>query len=88
MRCISSFSYCILFSGFPSSHIIHTRGLRRGDPISPFLFLVCAKGFSTLLRDIEARNIIHGVKIARNVPAISHLFFADDNILFTRVSNE
>lgn len=75
MRCISSVSYSILFNGFPSQMFLPGRGLRQGDPMSPFLFLICAEGFTALLRDAESRKLINGVKIGRHVPPISHLFF-------------
>lgn len=86
MRCISSVSYSILFNGFPSTKFTPSRGLRQGDPISPFLFLICADGLSSMLRKAEASKAIHGVRICRQVDPISHLFFADDTLLFTRAS--
>lgn len=87
MRCISTVSYSILFNGFPTTSFKPSRGLRQGDHISPFLFVICAEGFSELLRDAENRKLIHGVKIGRNVSPISHLFFADDTLLFTRATD-
>lgn len=86
MRCISSVTYYILYNDFPTKRFVPTRGLRQGDPISPFLFLICAEGLSSLLRDAEMNKAIHGVKLGRNVPPISQLFFADDSLLFTRAS--
>ncbi|XP_021734157.1 uncharacterized protein LOC110700882 [Chenopodium quinoa] len=56
MRCLSSVSYSLLVNGFPSDRFVPTRGLRQGDPISPFLFLICAEGFSALLRNAESRK--------------------------------
>ena len=85
-RCISSVSYSLLYNGFPTATFVPSRGLRQGDPISPFLFLICAEGLSSLLQDAESKKFIHGVKIGRNVPPISHLFFADDTLLFTRAT--
>ena len=85
-RCISSVSYSLLFNGFPTRSFVPSRGLRQGDPLSPFLFLICAEGFSSLLQDAESKKSIHGIKIGRNVAPISHLFFADDTLLFTRAS--
>lgn len=76
MRCISSVSHSLLFNGFPSTKFTPTRGLRQGDPLSPFLFLMCAEGLSSLLRDAEDRKVLHGVKLSHHVPSISHLFFA------------
>lgn len=84
MWCLSSVKYSILLNGFPTTSFAPSRGLRQGDPLSPFLFLICAEGFSALLRDAETRNAIHGIKICRGVPPISHLFFADESLLFTR----
>lgn len=86
MKCISSVSYSILYNGFPSKKFVPSRGLRQGDPISPFLFLICAEGLSSLLKEAEIRKVIHGVRISRSVTPISHLFFADDTLLFTRAN--
>lgn len=64
------------------------RGLRQGDPLSPYLFLICGEGFSSLLKVVKTNKSITGVRIARHAPLISHLFFADDNILFFQANNQ
>ncbi|XP_021754445.1 uncharacterized protein LOC110719774 [Chenopodium quinoa] len=71
MRCLSSVSYSILVNGFLTSSFVPSRGLRQGDLISPFLFLICAEGFSALLRNAEQSRMVHGVKLVRNVDPIS-----------------
>lgn len=79
MNCVSMASFSILVNGQPTRSFIPTRGLRQGDPLSPFLFVICAKGFSTLLRKAKEREFIHGIKVRRNVPQISQQFFAFDH---------
>ncbi|XP_019197857.1 PREDICTED: uncharacterized protein LOC109191677 [Ipomoea nil] len=70
-----------------SAGTIHpTCGIQQGDPLSPYLFILCAKGLSIFLRQAEARGDIHGVRIARGAPSVSHLFFADDSLLFFRAN--
>lgn len=86
MGCISSVSYSILLNGQPSGFIRPSRGLRQGDPLSPYLFLLCAEGFSEMLRKAELRKAIHGVRICRGSPPISHLLFADDTIVFCKAN--
>ncbi|KAK9921713.1 hypothetical protein M0R45_030213 [Rubus argutus] len=86
MQCIQTVSYSVLFQGRPFGKIIPSRGLRQGDPISPYLFLLVAEGFSALLRRASRDKYIHGVSIARGAPSISHLFFADDSLLFCDAS--
>lgn len=62
--------------------IIPGRGLLQGDPLSPYLFILCAEGLSSLIRDAEERNAISGVSICKGAPSVSHLLFADDCFLF------
>ncbi|XP_050219768.1 uncharacterized protein LOC126670140 [Mercurialis annua] len=68
--------------------IVPSRGLRKGDPLSPYLFIICAEGLTSLFLEGERRNNIHGVAIYKNAPSISHLFFADDCYLFFRANME
>ncbi|KAL4279693.1 hypothetical protein GQ457_03G016790 [Hibiscus cannabinus] len=49
LRCISSVSFTIRINGVLSSEFFPSRGLRQGDPLSPFLFLLCTQALSALL---------------------------------------
>uniref|UniRef100_A0A5B7AER2 Reverse transcriptase domain-containing protein n=1 Tax=Davidia involucrata TaxID=16924 RepID=A0A5B7AER2_DAVIN len=84
MHCVSTVSFSVLVNGDPRGCINPTRGLRQGDPLSPYLFILCAEAFSALPRKAEGENKIHGIAVARNAPKISHLFFADDSLLFAK----
>ncbi|KAL6225406.1 hypothetical protein ACLB2K_004256 [Fragaria x ananassa] len=80
--CISTVSYSVNCNGEPKGFIYPQRGLRQGDPPSPCLFLICAKGLSALLQKEEETGGIHGVKVADGAPPINNLFFADDSLIF------
>jgi ribonuclease HI len=60
--------------------------LRQGDPLSPYLFLQCAEGFHSLLKKAESNGDIQGVSLCRGGPKITHLFFADDSLLFAKAT--
>lgn len=67
-------------------YVCPSRGIRQGDPLSPYLFLLCSEGLSSLLKTEAERGKITGVKISRHGPALTHLFFADDSIIFCRAN--
>ena len=70
----------------PMGRIKPSRGLHQGDPLSPYLFLLCALGLQSLIQKAEVNDDIRGVAICRNGPRVSHLFFADDSVLFYRAT--
>ena len=82
MQCLSTVTYAIKINGVPKGQIIPSRGLRQGDPLSPYLFLLCAEGLSAMLHQAVQEKRLRGVSVCRRSPKISHLFFADDSLTF------
>jgi hypothetical protein len=87
MACVSSVRYKVRFNNGESEMIIPTRGLRQGDPLSPYLFLLCAEGLTAMINAEEEEGNIIGVKVCRAAPAISHLLFADDSLILMRADS-
>lgn len=87
MLCVSTVQYSILMNGRRVGPIYPKRGLRQGCPLSPYLFVICAQGLSSLIEKAEREGSIHGCKICRGAPLITHLLFADDCLLFFRATN-
>ena len=88
LECISTVSYSILVNGEPHGYIKPSRGLRQGDPLSLYLFLLCAKGFHSLIQKEKIAGTLKEVSISRGGPKITHLFFADDSLLFCKASTD
>jgi ribonuclease HI len=86
MMCVKSVQYSILVNGNPCGLITPSRGIRQGDPISPYLFLICAEALSAMLTHANMDGRLTGVPTSRRGPALSHLFFADDSLLFCRAT--
>lgn len=83
MLCVTTVSYSISFQGSMVGPIIPKRGLRQGDPLSPYLFLLCVEGLSLGLKSAAQNREIKGCCINPTIPSITHLLlFADDNFLF------
>ena len=87
MGCITTATYLVLINGEPYGNIVPTRGLRQGDPLSPYLFLLCTEGFHGLLKKAEDIGELRGVSISRNGPKLTHLLFVDDSLIFCRAQN-
>ncbi|XP_021728399.1 uncharacterized protein LOC110695480 [Chenopodium quinoa] len=86
VQCVTTVSYQILVNGSPSQAFLPKCGLRQGDPLSPYLFVLCMEVFSLMLRQDEKKGLFQGLRVSRRAPSVSHLFFADDALLFFKVS--
>ena len=82
MECITMVSYSIPINGEPTNIIQPSRGLRQGGPLSPYLFLICSEGLHGLLQKEADVGHICGVSICKKGPRLTHLFFADDRLVF------
>ena len=81
MACVSSVRYKIRFNSQETDMFVPSRGIRQGDPLSPYLFLICAEGLSSMLQFEEEVGSLDGVRVCRNAPSVSHLLFADDSLI-------
>ena len=81
-------SFLALANSVPKGNIIPHKRLRQGCPLSSYLFLLCAEGLSSLISRAEVEGSIMGFACKRTCPKVSHLFFADDSLLFCRAKRD
>lgn len=70
MACISSVSYTVLLNGQMHGHIFSERGIRQGDPLSPFLFILCAEALVHVMNKAEQQGVITGMRLTKKCPSI------------------
>ena len=88
MQCVTTTSFSVLINGSPFGHFKPQRGLRQGDPFSPFLFVLTSEVLSKLIEREATSNKINGYKLARDLAPITHLQFADDLFIFVQANEE
>ncbi|KAK3212813.1 hypothetical protein Dsin_017519 [Dipteronia sinensis] len=86
MGCVRTVHFSFLINGRECGSIVPTRGLRQGNPLSPYLYLMVSEGLSELIDSAVNRKEILGFRCGRSGPEISHLFFTDDSLLFSGAS--
>ena len=86
MVCVTSTTYSVMLNKEPKGYVFLGRGLRQGDPLSPYLFLICVEGLSALMGKAERDSLIKGISICRGGPWVSHLFCANNSIIFCRAT--
>jgi hypothetical protein len=75
MMCVTTRNYAMVINGKLCRHIITEWGLRQGDPISPYLFLLCAKSLSALLYKANRKGVLIGVPTSKRGPSDKPFFF-------------
>jgi hypothetical protein len=84
--CVESGSVSVLVNGSPTNEFSMERGLRQGDPIAPFLFLIIAEGLGGLMREACSKKVFSGYKVGKSDEVVSHIQFADDTLLIGEMS--
>lgn len=88
MQCVTIVKFQIFANGERRGTVHPTRGLRQGNPLSPYLFLLVIDVLSRLMIKEVTEHRISGIKLKPTCPTLSHLFFADDAILFLKVNKD
>lgn len=88
MLCTTTIFYSMLVNGNLGPSILPWRGLRQGDPLSPYLFLFCEEGFSSMVNQAKIKGEIRGAIVIRGRISINHFLFTNDCILFSKASSQ
>ncbi|GKA50280.1 putative RNA-directed DNA polymerase, eukaryota, reverse transcriptase zinc-binding domain protein [Tanacetum coccineum] len=79
--CLDSAYASVLVNGSPTKEFKMERGLRQGDPLSPFLFILAIEALNVDILEATNRDLFHRVKVRKDKFHISHLHFADDALI-------
>lgn len=87
MECITTATMQLLWNGEITESFTPSRGIRQGDPISPYIFVLCIERLSHGVNDTVKRGYWKPIKLSRAGTSLSHLFFANDLILLAEASS-
>lgn len=88
MTCVTTASASILINGSPCTPFKLKRGLRQGDPLSPFLFVLIGEVLNQVIAKAVEKGLWSGVEVCKNGLKVTHLQYADDTLIFSEAKME
>nr|GEV30754.1 transposon TX1 [Tanacetum cinerariifolium] len=82
MACFHSASMSILVNASRTDEFVLEIGIRQGDPLSPFLFILAAKGLNAIVSEAVSYGVLRGINVGIDQVLVLHLQYADDTIFF------
>lgn len=86
MNCVSNVTTSILWNGEALPEFAPEKGLHQGDPLSPYLFVLCMERLSNMITNKVDQGSWKGIYVSRSSTLVTHIFFVDDLILFGQAS--
>ncbi|XP_026384636.1 uncharacterized protein LOC113280196 [Papaver somniferum] len=80
--CVELVRFSILVNGSSTCYFKSKKGIRQGDHLSPFLFLLVGEALSYMIKQAQEQGLISGFQVAANGTSVSHMQFADDTLIF------
>ena len=81
MACLNSARASVLVNGSAMGEFPLSRGVRQGDPLSPFLFILAMEGLHVTMLEVANKGFFQGISLPNNGPSLSHFMF-DDDVIF------
>lgn len=88
MSCVLSIQYSVIIDGSLGEVFSPMRRLRKGEPLSPYLLLLCTEGFNSLMDKTKKRGVLRGLGVSNGGTRINHLLFVDDYVLFGKANRK
>lgn len=84
MSCLSKAKFLIIINGNPVGFFSSTQGVRKGDPLSPFLFIIMVESLRRYILSRHSQNLWQGVQIPNTKILVTHSIFTNDTLLFNK----
>lgn len=88
MQCVSSVSFAFLVNGTTKGRVTPSKGIRQGDLLSPYLFILCSEVLSGLCLKAQREGKLQGIGVATECPRVNHLLFVDDTMFLFQTNRK
>ncbi|GKV27199.1 hypothetical protein SLEP1_g36397 [Rubroshorea leprosula] len=87
-ECLRTSSLSVLVNGSLSRQFEVSKGLKEGDPLSPFLFLIVVEGLNGIIKSTVEKGLFKGIEVGQNGVRFSYIQLADDIIMFGKATEK